>query len=81
MGVLSTKDPTGTCRPTWVAKSASWHMNDPLKNAKIGYMNGLIFQKFCQNWLKFKKILEKLGDFAQNLAQNWADWYISVYTK
>ena len=23
----------------------------------------------------FKKILEKSDDFAENLAQNWADWY------
>ena len=34
-------------------------------------MNGLIFQNLSQNWLKFKKILEKLGDFAQNWAPNW----------
>ena len=43
-------------------------------------MNGLIFQKFrnlSQNWLKFKKILEKSGDFAQNLAKNWTDWYVN----
>ena len=31
------------------------------------------FSKFSQNWLKFKKILEKLGDSAQN----WADWYMN----
>ena len=58
----------GDMPPTWVAKSASW------------YMNGSIFQIFpnlSQNWLKFKKILEKLGDFAQNLAQNWGDWYMN----
>ena len=36
-----------------------------------------IFPNLSQFWLKFKKILEKLGDFAQNLAQNWADWYIN----
>ena len=34
-------------------------------------------QILSQNWLKFKKILEKLGDFAQNLAQNWSDWYMN----
>ena len=34
-------------------------------------------QSFSRNWLKFKKILEKLGDFAQNLVQNGADWYIN----
>ena len=30
-----------------------------------------------QNWLKFKKILEKSVDFAQNLAKNWTDWYMN----
>ena len=35
------------------------------------------FSKFGQNWLKFKKILEKIGTFVQNLAQNWADWYMN----
>ena len=34
-------------------------------------MNVTIFQIFpnLRNWLKFKKILEKSGDFAQNLAK------------
>ena len=35
-------------------------------------MNVTIFQIFpnlSQNWFKFKKILEKSGDFAQNLAK------------
>ena len=45
----------------------------PLIKCKIWYMNGLIFQKFP----KFKKILEKLGNFAQNLAKNWTDWYMN----
>ena len=52
----------------------------PLIKCKIWYMNGLIFQKFrnlSQNWLKFKKILEKSGDFVQNLAKNWTDWYMN----
>ena len=43
-------------------------------------MNGLIFQnfpKFQQNWLKFKKLLKKLGDFTQSFAQNWTDWYMN----
>ena len=43
-------------------------------------MNGfewVHFFKFSQTWLKFKKILEKSGDFAQSLAQNWADWYMN----
>ena len=43
-------------------------------------MNGSVF-KICpnlsQNWLKFKKILEKSSDFAQNLARNWTDWYMN----
>ena len=32
-----------------------------------------IFPNLCKNWFKFKKILEKLGDFAQN----GADWYMN----
>ena len=27
-------------------------------------MNGSIFQKFGENWLKFKKMLEKIGNSA-----------------
>ena len=45
-----------------------------LIKCKIWYMNGLIFKSspnLSQNWLKFKKILRKSGDFAQNLAKNW----------
>ena len=30
-----------------------------------------IFPNLSQNWLKFKKILEESGDFAQNLDQIW----------
>ena len=44
----------------------------PIK-CKIWYINGSIFQNFPklnQNWLKFKKLFEKSGDFGQNLAQN-----------
>ena len=36
-----------------------------------------IFPNFNQNWLKFKKISEKSGDYAQNFAQNWAAWYMN----
>ena len=36
-----------------------------------------IFLNLSLNWLKFKKILEKSGDFAQNLAQNWSGWYMN----
>ena len=36
-----------------------------------------IWPNLSQNWLKFKKILEKIGNFDQNLAQNWADWYMN----
>ena len=49
----------------------------PLIKCKIWYMNGSIFQTLSQNWLKFKNILEKIGNFVQNLAQNWADWYMN----
>ena len=36
-----------------------------------------IFQNLSQNWLRFKKILEKSCDFAQNVAPNRADWYMN----
>ena len=36
-----------------------------------------IFPNLSQNWLNFNKILEKSGDFAQNLAQNWTDWFMN----
>ena len=29
-----------------------------------------IFANLSQNWLKFKKILEKSGDLAQNFSRN-----------
>ena len=53
-------------------------MNDLSKNAKFGTRMGRFFKMFLnlsQNWLKFKKILEKVGDFAQNFSKNWADYY------
>ena len=43
-------------------------------------MNWSIFQNFpkCEPKLaKFKKILEKSHDFAQNFAQNCAVWYMN----
>ena len=73
------KRPYGDVPPTWVAESASWYMNDPLENAKFGIWMGRCFKispNWSQNWLKFKKILEKSGDFAQNLMQNWSNWYM-----
>ena len=36
-----------------------------------------IWPNLSQNWLKFKKILEKIGNFVQNLAPNWTDWYMN----
>ena len=36
-----------------------------------------IWPNLSQNWLKFKKILEKNCNFVQNLAQNCADWYMN----
>ena len=43
----------------------------PLINAKFG--EWVDFSTFAQIWLKFQTILEKSGDFAQNLAQYWSD--------
>ena len=63
-GVLSTKRSYRDVPPTLMANSGSWYMNDPLQNAKFGMIMGWffkIFPNFSQNWLKFKKILEKSG--------------------
>ena len=63
--------PYGDVPQTWVAKSAFWYMNDPLFDAKFDIWMGYfvkIFPNFSQNWLKFKKIWKKLGNFGQNLA-------------
>ena len=52
----------------------------PLIKCKIWYMNESIFKIFpnlSQNWLKWKKFLENLGDFAQNLVQIWSNWYMN----
>ena len=37
-----------------------------------------IFPNLANFLLKFGKILEKLGDFAQYVGQNWPDWYMNV---
>ena len=69
------KRPYGDVPPTWVAKSASWYINDPL--CRNWYMNGSIFQffqKFEPNWFNLRKLEEKKsGDFGQNLAL----WYMN----
>ena len=36
------------------------------------------FSKFSQIWLKFRKILEKSGNFGQNFVQNQAHWYMYI---
>ena len=35
------------------------------------------FLNLGQNWLRFKKILEKSCDFPQNFAPYRADWYMN----
>ena len=35
------------------------------------------FPNLSPNWLRFKKILEKSCDFAQNFAPYRADWYMN----
>ena len=49
----------------------------PYKMQNLVY-EGVDFSKFGQiwvkiQWLKFQKILEKIGNFVQNLVKNWAD--------
>ena len=84
-GVLSTIDPMGMCRQhhwTWVAKSAYCIGNciwmTPYKMQYIvWYVNGSFFKIFPNHDFERKKnknILDKSGDFAHNLAQNWSDW-------
>ena len=37
-----------------------------------------IFPNLSQNWLKFKTILEKVGQFCSKFGpKNWADWYMN----
>ena len=49
-----------------------------IQNLVYEWVNFPKFGQICsQNWLKFKKILETIGNFVQNLAQNWADWYMN----
>ena len=86
-GVLSTKDPS----PTWVAKSASWYINDPLFHAKFWYKNGSIVQIFLKFEPKSKKWKIKqtkqnktknqqviFANFGQNFAKNQGGWYIWI---
>ena len=41
-------------------------------------MTSYEMQNLVCEWVNFlKKILEKLDDFAQNVAQNWTDWYMN----
>ena len=65
---------------TWVAKSVfglvKWMI--PYKMQKFGIRLGPFFKLFLHlsyNYLKLKNN-ETLGDFAEHLAQNWADWHM-----
>ena len=51
----------------------------PLKNEKSGIWMGRFFKILpnLSQLAQFKKILEKICNFVQNLAQNWADWYMN----
>ena len=73
------KRPYGDVPPTWVAKSASWYINDPLWNAKLVY-EWVIF-------LKLKKIFgrwfcSKFGPKLDQLIYVWMghfflkNWYL-----
>ena len=68
------KRPYGDVPPTWVAKSASWYISDPLQNAKFGIWM-INFSKFSQIWANLKKFGKNRVILLKNLAQNWADWY------
>ena len=75
------KRPYGNVLQTWIAKSASWYINDPLFYAKFGIWMDR-FSKFSPIWAKIGSNLTKFekkksGNFGQNLAQNRTDWYIN----
>ena len=57
--------------PTWVANQPLGIWMTTFKMQNLVHV-GSIFPNFCSNlrqyWLKLKKILEKSGGFAQNLA-------------
>ena len=51
----------------------------PLIRCKIWYMNGSIFPNLSQNWLKFKKILEKICNFVHGIWMSYfflKNWYL-----
>ena len=55
---------------------------NPYKIQNLGIVNGLIFLKISnlsQYWLKFKKMLQKSGDSAQNVSKKWANWVIYLF--
>ena len=53
----------------------------PLIKCKLGICMCRFFKicpKLSHIWLRFKKnFFKNQGDFAQNLAQNWTDWYMN----
>ena len=68
-GVLSTKRSVGMCHKRWVAKSASWFINDPLFYANFGmcYFEWVNFSKFQKIGSNLRKV-EKIVGSSQNLA-------------
>ena len=80
-GVLGTKD-HGDVPLTWVAKSASWYINDSLFNAKFGtdiWMGQFLsfLSTLSQVGLNLRTFEKKSG----NLVKIWpkmADWYMNV---
>ena len=61
--------------PTWVAKSASWYMNDPLQNAKFDIWMGWFSWKLWKNRVIWLKIWCKIGSIdiwtGQFFLKNW----------
>ena len=83
-GALSPKDPMG-CAANMGSKISLLVYWMTLMKCKIWYMNESIFQnflKFEQNWLKFKKISEKIRWFCSNLVvQSWSDKWVTFSCK
>ena len=75
-GVLSTKDPTGTCA-NMGSKISLLVSEWPFKNAKKLICEWVNFSKFSQIWAKIGLNLRKFCDFVQNFVQKWVDCYMN----
>ena len=71
LGCTQYKKSSRDVPPTWVAKSASWNINDPLVQNFVQYMNGSIFQRNFQIWAKIGSNLRKFVKNQVLLVKIW----------